>query len=247
MASVPSRTQAVGEGGPPGRRRRARRRSRRAPPTGRRTPPGRAARTPRRRGRAGCRGPLAAAPATPGSSRAHRRSSSRSPRASARRRGRTTRRSRARAPHGWPARSATSSARVPVRTPFAGASCVEGVGQRAVGELVVVAERLAVGRDDDRCAVGGGVDHTRDEVLARQPGEREGEVVGKRPVVEHDDDRPTRLVRPEVGHSRGDRGGLDVVPGVVTGTERTHRRRLAGRQDRGPAPLPRRGLAARRR
>ena len=111
----------------------------------------------------------------------------------------------------------------------------ERVGQRPVGVLVVVAEGLAVGGEHHGGAVGGRGLHPRDECLAREPGEREREVVGQRPVVEDERERPLAVgVEPAVRHAGDDGAGVDVGPAVVgaaaAGVERPDPGGLARRQ-----------------
>ena len=118
------------------------------------TAPPRVARRPPRRGRAAGRARPAAAPATPGSSRAARRWRSRSPPSSGRRRGRTTTRSRAPRTESDGGCAASQAPIGPVLTCRRRRLDGEGVGHGPLGVAVVVAERLAVGGHHDQPVAG---------------------------------------------------------------------------------------------
>jgi hypothetical protein len=70
----------------------------------------------------------------------------------------------------------------------------ECVGERPVGELVVMTERLAIGGDAYRCSVTGSDDDAPDQLLTRQAGEPEREVVRDVAVVEDERDRPSTAI-----------------------------------------------------
>ncbi len=111
-----------------------------------------------------------------------------------------------------------------VHDPHAGDACLvtEGIGQGAVGELVVVPEGLAVGGDAHGCAVPGRHDDAADQLLTRQPGEPEREIVRDAAVVEDEVDRSTAAIR--------------MHPSIrLAAIDRTVR--LAGCEDREPDPF----------
>ena len=110
----------------------------------------------------------------------------------------------------------------------------EGVGEGALGEVVVVAEGLPVGGDGGDTVGRDRRGQALDQTLGGHGAQAEGEVVRRGAVVEDEVDRarPVGGVDPAVGAMHVDGAGADVVPlGVVLGLEGADCGRLVGRQD----------------